>query len=79
TKSPYYGDIDSVSSNAINFVHDSPAVIKTNNTVSLSSNWTISKIGFKIQDLDSFGTGNSLAYIEEARALNNGKISLAYT
>ena len=79
TKSPYYGDIDSVSSNAINFVHDSPAVIKTNNTVSLSSNWPISKIGFKIQDLDSFGTGNSLAYIEEARALNNGKISLAYT
>lgn len=78
-KSPYFGNISSVSSDAINFVHNSPAAITTNNTVSLSSNWPISKIGFKIQDLDSYGTGNSLAYIEQARALNNGKLSLAYT
>ena len=78
--SPYYGDIESVSSNAINFVHNSPAVRNTNNTIRLSSDWPVSKIGFKIQDLDSStGTGTSLAYIEQARALNNGKFSLAYT
>lgn len=76
---PFYGDVNSVSSNAINFAHNSPAAIDTNNKVRLSSNWPVSKIGFKIQDLDSYGTGSSLAYIEQARALNNGKFSLAYT
>ncbi|MEG9303453.1 hypothetical protein [Psychrobacter celer] len=77
---PFFGGITNATSNAINLVHDSPAVRNTNNTVRLSSNWPMSKIGFKIQDLDaSRNTGASLAYIEQARALNNGKLSLAYT
>lgn len=76
----FFGGITDVTSNAINLVHNSPAVRNTNNTVRLSSNWPMSKIGFKIQDLDaSRNTGTSLAYIEQARALNGGKLSLAYT
>ncbi|MGP4787594.1 hypothetical protein ACTXGJ_00530 [Psychrobacter sp. 1Y11] len=77
---PFFGGITGATSNAINLAHNSPAVRNTNNTVRLSSNWPMSKIGFKIQDLDaSLNTGASLAYIEQARALNNGKLSLAYT
>lgn len=77
---PFFGGITDATSNAINLVHNSPAIRTTNNTVRLSSNWPMSKIGFKIQDLDaSRNTGTSLAYIEQARALNGGKLSLAYT
>lgn len=76
---PFFGGITGATSNAINLAHNSPAVRNTNNTVRLSSNWPMSKIGFKIQDLDaSLNTGTSLAYIEQARALNGGKLSLAY-
>ena len=76
---PFFGGITGATSNAINLAHNSPAVHNTNNTVRLSSNWPMSKIGFKIQDLDaSLNTGTSLAYIEQARALNGGKLSLAY-
>lgn len=76
---PFFGGITGATSDAINLAHNSPAVRNTNNTVRLSSNWPMSKIGFKIQDLDaSLNTGTSLAYIEQARALNGGKLSLAY-
>ena len=75
---PFFGSIDGATSNAINLVHNSPRVETTNNTVRLSSDWPVSKIGFKIQDLDS-SNSTSIAYVEQARALNNGKLSLAYT
>lgn len=49
---PFYGSNDGVSSNAINLVHNSTRV-QTDHTLDVSINRPVSKIGYKIQDLDS--------------------------
>ena len=72
--SPFFGGVDNATANAINFVHSSPSA-KSNNSVNLSVNRPVSRIGYKIQDLDSFGTGTTLAYIEQAIALNSGVLT----
>ncbi|WP_201547404.1 DUF11 domain-containing protein [Psychrobacter sp. Pi2-1] len=72
--SPFFGGVDNATANAINFVHSSPSA-KSNNSVNLSVNRPVSRIGYKIQDLDSFGTGPTLSYIEQAIALNSGKLT----
>ena len=72
--SPFFGGVDNATANAINFVHSSPSA-KNNNSVNLSVNRPVSRIGYKIQDLDSFGTGSTLAYIEQAVALNGGVLT----
>ena len=72
--SPFFGGVDNATANAINFVHSSPSA-KSNNSVNLSINRPVSRIGYKIQDLDSFGTGSTLAYIEQVVALNGGVLT----
>lgn len=49
---PFYGSNNGVSSNAINLVHNSTQV-QTDHTLDVSINRPVSKIGYKIQDLDS--------------------------
>ncbi|WP_300394838.1 hypothetical protein [uncultured Psychrobacter sp.] len=72
---PYYGNVNNATVNAINFVHTSPS-IKNNNSVNLNVNRPTSRIGFKIQDLDSYGTGNSLAYAQQVTA-NGGQLTFS--
>ena len=72
--SPFFGGVDNATANAINFVHSSPSA-KSNNSVNLSVNRPVSRIGYKIQDLDSFGTGPTLSYVEQAIALNSGRLT----
>ena len=49
---PFYGSINDASSNAINLVHNSTRV-QTDHTLDVSINRPVSKVGYKIQDLDS--------------------------
>lgn len=49
---PFYGSNNGVSSNAINLVHNSTQV-QTDHTLDVSINRPVSKVGYKIQDLDS--------------------------
>ncbi|MFC6382430.1 hypothetical protein [Psychrobacter glacincola] len=49
---PFYGSINDATSNAINLVHNSTRV-QTDHSLELSINRPVSKIGYKIQDLDS--------------------------
>ncbi|MFK3868579.1 hypothetical protein ACI2IV_08900 [Psychrobacter faecalis] len=51
-KVPFYGSNNGVSSNAINLVHNSTRV-QTDHTLDVSINRPVSKVGYKIQDLDS--------------------------
>lgn len=49
---PFYGSINDATSDAINLVHNSTRV-QTDHSLELSVNRPVSKIGYKIQDLDS--------------------------
>ena len=49
---PFYGSINDASSNAINLVHNSTQV-QTDLMLDISVNRPVSKVGYKIQDLDS--------------------------
>ncbi|WP_296172651.1 hypothetical protein [Psychrobacter sp. UBA2769] len=49
---PFYGSINDATSNAINLLHNSTRV-QTDHTLDVSINRPVSKIGYKIQDLDS--------------------------
>lgn len=61
---PFYGSINGATTAALNLVHNSPAV-KTNHVLDISVNRPVSKIGYKIQDLDSTGSSGQIPYVEE--------------
>lgn len=71
---PFYGSITGLSSSAINLRHNSPIseTSITNHILTISMNRSVSKIGYKIQDLDSTtnGTGRNAKtpYIEQVDA-----------
>lgn len=61
---PFYGSITNSTQNALNLVHDSPA-IKDNHTMTISVNRAVTKLSFVVQDLDSFlNTSNQVPYQE---------------
>lgn len=61
---PFYGNITNVTQNALNLVHNSPA-IKDNHTMTISVNRAVTKLSFVVQDLDSFvNTSNQVPYQE---------------
>src|SRR5690606_21577801 len=76
---PFYGSNNGVSSNSINLVHNSTQV-QTDHTLDVSINRPVSKVGYKIQDLDST-TRNILIfrltpYIEQVDvSKNNGRLT----
>ena len=61
---PFYGSINGATTSALNLVHNSPAV-KTNHVLNVSINRSVSKVGYKIQDLDSTGSSGQVSYIEQ--------------
>ena len=61
---PFYGNITNATQNALNLVHNSPA-IKDNHTMTISVNRAVTKLSFVVQDLDSFvNTSNQVPYQE---------------
>ena len=61
---PFYGNITNATQNALNLVHNSPA-IKDNHTMNISVNRAVTKLSFVVQDLDSFlNTSNQVPYQE---------------
>lgn len=61
---PFYGSINGATTSALNLVHDSPAT-KINHILDISINRSVSKVGYKIQDLDSTGSSGQVPYIEQ--------------
>lgn len=74
SKSPFYDSLNGVTSSAITLSHISTTV-KTNHSLTVQVDRSVSKIGYKIQDLDSTGSFNQIPYIEEAEAFNNGRLT----
>ena len=61
---PFYGNITNATQNALNLVHNSPA-IKDNHTMNISVNRAVTRLSFVVQDLDSFvNTSNQVPYQE---------------
>ncbi|WP_298738444.1 hypothetical protein [uncultured Psychrobacter sp.] len=74
---PFYGSINDASSNAINLVHNSTRV-QTDHMLDISVNRPVSKIGYKIQDLDSTTTRffRRTPYIEQVDvSADNGRLT----
>ena len=60
---PFYGSITDATQNALNLVHNSPA-IKDNHTMNISVNRAVTRLGFVVQDLDSFRDNRLVPYQE---------------
>ena len=60
---PFYGNITNTTQNALNLMHDSPA-IKDNHTMTISVNRAVTKLSFVVQDLDSFLSNRLVPYQE---------------
>lgn len=72
---PFYGSLDGITTSAINLDHDSTGV-KTNHNMNVSINRSVSKVGYKIQDLDSTVTFGRVPYIEEVDvSANQGQLT----
>ncbi len=72
---PFFGTLNGVTTSALNLVHDSPAV-KTNHTLNVSVNRSVSKVGYKIQDMDSTISSGRVPYIEQADvSANQGQLT----
>ncbi|AME01198.1 hypothetical protein A9Z64_06415 [Moraxella osloensis] len=62
---PFYGNINNTTQNALNLVHNSPA-IKDNHTMTISVNRAVTKLSFVVQDLDSAANNSGqVAYQEQ--------------
>ena len=72
---PFYASLNGITTSAINLDHDSPGV-KTNHSMNVSINRPVSKVGYKIQDLDSTGTVGQVPYIEQVDvSANQGQLT----
>jgi len=75
---PFYGSIAGNTSSALNLFHNSTSN-KTNHILDISINRSVSKSGYKIQDLDSTTTGllfRRTPYIEQVDvSTNNGRLT----
>ena len=61
---PFYGSITDATQNALNLVHNSPAV-KNNHTMNISVNRAVTKLSFVVQDLDSALSNSRVPYQEQ--------------
>ncbi|MGM8897922.1 MULTISPECIES: hypothetical protein [unclassified Psychrobacter] len=72
---PIYGSLNGATTSAINLIHNSPAT-RINHTLDISVNRSVSKIGYKIQDLDSTGSSGQVPYIEQVDvSANKGQLT----
>ncbi len=71
---PFYGTLNGVTTAALNLVHNSPvsANSRTNHVMDVSINRPTSKVGYKIQDVDSVTNGTLTPYIEQVDVSANG-------
>ncbi|MGP4953145.1 hypothetical protein ACTXGO_13335, partial [Psychrobacter sp. T6-1] len=69
-RSPFFGSLSGVTTSAINMSHTSNNP-KTNHILDISVNRPVSKIGYKIQDLDSTTSARRVPYIERADVSTN--------
>ena len=58
---PFYGSINGSTSSAINLVHDSTSTVN-NHILNISTNRSVSKAGYKIQDVDSLTSRVVIGY-----------------
>lgn len=58
---PFYGSINGSTSSAINLVHDSTSTVN-NHILNISTNRSVSKAGYKIQDVDSLTSSVIVRY-----------------
>lgn len=58
---PFYGSINGSTSSAINLVHDSISTVN-NHILNISTNRSVSKVGYKIQDVDSLTSSVIVGY-----------------
>ncbi|GAA0320379.1 hypothetical protein [Psychrobacter aestuarii] len=65
TPSPFYGDIPNATAGALNILHNSPAV-RSNHVLNVTVDRSVSKLGYVIQDLDSFTNNGQSPYQERA-------------
>lgn len=68
---PYFGSVNGVTTSAINLRHNSPNA-ETNHELNISINRTVSKTGYKIQDLDSTIVSGQVPYAEQVDVSTNG-------
>lgn len=76
---PFYGSVSGVTLSALNLSHNSTSA-KTNHILNISINRSVSKTGYKIQDLDSTKVNyyffSFTPYIEQVDvSINNGKLT----
>ncbi|MGE6245061.1 hypothetical protein ACQKCF_03560 [Psychrobacter proteolyticus] len=75
---PFYGTLNGVTTSALNLVHNSPvsSTSRTNHVMDVSVNRPTSKMGYKIQDLDSVTNGSLTPYIEQIDvSANSGQLT----
>ena len=75
---PIYGNLNGVTTSAINLIHNSPVsnASRTNHILDVAINRPTSKVGYKIQDVDSVTIGLTTPYIEQIDAsASNGKLN----
>ena len=74
---PFYGSITDATQNALNLVHNSPA-IKDNHTMNISVNRAVTRLGFVVQDLDSAVTNRGAVPYQERVDVSSTSGQLTY-
>ena len=74
---PFYGSITDATQNALNLVHNSPA-IKDNHTMTISVNRAVTRLGFVVQDLDSAVTNRGAVPYQERVDVSSTSGQLTY-
>ena len=74
---PFYGNITNATQNALNLVHNSPA-IKDNHTMTISVNRAVTKLSFVVQDLDSAVTNRGAVPYQERVDVSSTSGQLTY-
>lgn len=74
---PFYGSITDATQNALNLVHNSPA-IKDNHTMTISVNRAVTRLGFVVQDLDSAVTNRGAVPYQEQVDVSSTSGQLTY-
>ncbi|WP_201585012.1 DUF11 domain-containing protein [Psychrobacter jeotgali] len=72
---PFYSSLKDVTTSAINLLHHSYGV-RTNHVLDVSVNRPVSKVGYKIQDIDSTIISGQVPYIEQVDvSSSNGQLT----
>ena len=73
TPSPFYGDIPNATAGALNILHNSPTA-RSNHILNIEVNRSVSKMGYVVQDLDSFTNNGQTPYQERVDVSGSGGV-----